>query len=397
MKTLYFIGLGILLFFLVISEMKDTKPVDWTANYSSLKTSPYGTYALKEILENRYKDHFIEWKKTPYELDTLTQNTSYIFVNTLLKFSQIDQETLLDMAYEGNDIFIFARSLNSSLLKELGIEYEIQYDMTDSIRVSLTNPYLGKAEYLFIKQNNIEQIVSSNYTFFTQVDLNRTEILGHTQQSNANFIRISHGEGYIYVNLFPKSMSNIALVDSINYRLTENILSYIRTENVVLDRYHKGTPNEYGGISETFIFRYLMKKESFRTALYITLLGILIFSLLQSRRKQRIIPVIERPRNRTLDFVKTIGQMYHEKKDHKEIVRKMIQFLLEDIRQKYYINSHTIDKEYYQKLANKSGCQLSTVRELFILVKDLQLKKYVTSQELHRFTAALETFNNEKL
>jgi hypothetical protein len=66
--------------------------------------------------------------------------------------------------------------------------------------------------------------------------------------------------------------------------------------------------------------------KSFGAAFVVLAAILLLYVLLNMRRKQRYIPIVKKPSNDSLDFVKTIGRLYFDKADHKNLCRKMASF-----------------------------------------------------------------------
>ena len=73
----------------------------------------------------------------------------------------------------------------------------------------------------------------------------------------------------------------------------------------------------------------------------------------EMKRKQRIIPVINPLANTTLEFVGTIGDLYYQSAEHKNIAEKRIHFLMDQIRAKYWINTDKLDEIFIQTLSPK--------------------------------------------
>ena len=108
-------------------------------------------------------------------------------------------------------------------------------------------------------------------------------------------------------------------------------------------------------------------KKPFRAAFWLLILLLLLYVLLEMRRKQRYIPVIKKPRNDSLDFVKTIGRLYFDKGDHKNLCRKMSAYFLEHVRNKYKLSTGTLDDNFVKNLQFKSGQKSRRYGVLFIL------------------------------
>jgi hypothetical protein len=112
------------------------------------------------------------------------------------------------------------------------------------------------------------------------------------------------------------------------------------------------------------------------------------------KRKQRIIPVITPLTNTTLEFVGTIGNLYYQSAEHKNIAEKKIHFLMDQIRTKYWLNTNTLDEPFIVSLTRKSGKQEEDVRALVKAIGSIQSKDKISSAELIDFNGKIEKFNS---
>lgn len=62
-------------------------------------------------------------------------------------------------------------------------------------------------------------------------------------------------------------------------------------------------------------FRYLLAHQPLRWALYLTMITIILFMIFTAKRRQRAIPVIQEPANKSLEFTELIGTLYFQKKE----------------------------------------------------------------------------------
>lgn len=62
------------------------------------------------------------------------------------------------------------------------------------------------------------------------------------------------------------------------------------------------------------------------------MLGVVLFMIFTARRRQRVIPIVEKPKNRSLEFIQLIGTLYYQRHDHADLVRKKFRFFAEEVR-----------------------------------------------------------------
>ncbi|MBL0018352.1 MAG: hypothetical protein IPP17_18390 [Bacteroidetes bacterium] len=135
------------------------------------------------------------------------------------------------------------------------------------------------------------------------------------------FIRIDMGEGSFYLHSVPLMFTNYFMVDPVNNQYISKALSFLPVQDVIWDEYFKP-----GKVKTDSPVGHLLEQPALRWAWILALAGVLLFMVFESKRKQRIIPVIEPLNNTTLEFTKTVGILYFAHGDHKDISEKKIKF-----------------------------------------------------------------------
>jgi hypothetical protein len=132
--------------------------------------------------------------------------------------------------------------------------------------------------------------------------------------------------------------------------------------------------------------------RSFGAAIWVLLLLLLVYALLEMRRKQRFIPLMMKPRNDSLDFVKTIGRLYYDKGDHKNLSRKMSAYFMEHVRNRYKLATGTLDDNFVQQLQFKSGMEEAEIRNIVTFIRYTEDAPVINQAELAQFHRQLEAF-----
>ena len=84
------------------------------------------------------------------------------------------------------------------------------------------------------------------------------------------------------------------------------------------------------------------------------ILGGLILLSFNAKRKQRIVPVEEPLRNTSLDFVKSIGNLYLQEGDFHDMMAKKAQYFLNKVRMDLLIDTQNLDEEFTKKIASEN-------------------------------------------
>lgn len=114
--------------------------------------------------------------------------------------------------------------------------------------------------------------------------------------------------------------------------------------------------------------------------------------LFNARRKQRPIPIIDPPTNSTLEFTHTISNLYLLNEDHKNLVQKKIQYFLEKVRTRYYLDTRNLNKEFIEKLALKSGNDLDKTKYLINSILTLNKKEKCSAEDLMSLNKMIDNF-----
>jgi hypothetical protein len=111
------------------------------------------------------------------------------------------------------------------------------------------------------------------------------------------------------------------------------------------------------------------------------------------KRKQRIIPIIKPLANTTLQFVTTIGNLYFQRGDHKNIAEKKILFFMDQIRTKYWINTTSLDETFIHTLGTKAGRPVEDARKLVNSILAVKSKASISASELSELNRQIENFS----
>lgn len=363
------------------------EPIDWSLSFSRKDTKPFGSRLLYELLSelgNKTSVSIAYQAPGIDDFELSNDETNYVFVNQNFMPEVHELDNIIELANNGNNIFIAAQFLSDELMDTLLLEVDYKFipsiTSDDSISFNLANrklrTHLG---YWFHKG------MTNNY--FTSYDTLRTTVLGFNNEGKTNFIRQKIGDGHVFLHLNPLVFTNYHLLKNNNYNYAFKCLSYLPNQATVWDEHYK-----MYRIKHRSTLSYILDNVPLRLAWYVLLVGVLLFFVFESARKQRAITVIKAPENSTVSFVETIGRLYFSRKDHLDIALKKFAYLKEFIRSKYYLNTSLIDGEFYQQLAEKSSVPIRSVKQLFELGENLKKMKRLSEEDLEQFNRKIEYF-----
>ena len=117
-----------------------------------------------------------------------------------------------------------------------------------------------------------------------------------------------------------------------------------------------------------------------------------LFLLFEGKRRQRIIPVIEPPRNTSLEFIETVGKLYYHKASHKDLAEKKFKYFAEFLRSNYYLAADKFSTEHYMRIAEKTGVNKVVVENIFNYFRAISQKASITETELFGLNNEIEKF-----
>lgn len=388
---------------LLTGENKKEKEFDQRITLRKRDKIPYGTNIAYQGLSYIFPKASVSAnKKEPGywdSLSTYSEEQALIIVSPQFNANGYEMKKIIRFIENGNDVFVSARTISSEVEDILGIE--TSPINTSAMKDGTGNPmidrlYLELTEPSFAERKRFTYDGEKFNSWVVTYDSSTTDVLGVDDLKKTNFIHLKAGRGNLYLHVAPLAFSNYFLLHQDNIKYYENVLSVISPDvkKVVWDEYFLNKRYYYERNDEdkkgwmSVLFQYPGLKWALLTAMF----TLLLYVLMEMRRKQRFIPVINRPKNDSLDFVKTIGRLYYEKGDNVNLCRKMASYFLEHVRNKYKLATGTLDSEFVKKLQFKTGCEEGEIQNIVSVIKSLNVSEKISDRQVADFHKKLESF-----
>jgi hypothetical protein len=396
------IYLGILIAIIIVAmsvQISKPTPIDWRETYNERQKKPYDLQVFHKELATVLKDGKIkniyrtpaEYFKGKYNWDTYTYNIqgSYIHINPDFYTDETSINELLDFASEGNTLFISTQEMPRYLKDSLGFSMKYEYQNYTKTTLSFANRNLRNNEISFKK--GVKNI------YFSIIDTLTTIPLGYqkfdTDSLYTNFIKIPIGSGSLLLHTQPVAFTNFHLLKDDHFKYSEGVLGYIPNKDVFFNSPNKIRHGE--GISDSPL-RFILDQPALRWAWFLALFFLLVFILFNVKRKQRIVKIVEPLQNTTVDFTKTIGNLFYETKDHENVVRKKITYFLEHLRTAYFMDTQVLDEKFITRLRQKSGKPQEEIERLVKLINILKKKIHFDQNDVINITKVIENFRKKE-
>lgn len=368
------------LFIGVLSYFGADKPIDWRETYSSNDKIPFGTFLLHEQLEKRYGDEYFRVNERPFSewLEAEYSGKNLVMMSDQIDFGPVDQKLILDFVSRGNQLFLACDNIHDDFYRALDLEQDVVFEWTeDSLSAMfLVNPAFTEdtAHFSFL----------SDYAQLELSDDFGGEVLGIRGVNQVpNFVRIPYGDGLIYLHLNPRVFTNMFLLESPGY--SEGCFSYLPQQETIWDEYYK--PYHRG---EENAFQLLRTNKALNYAWTLLVASCIIAFVFLAKRKQRAIPILPPPENKTLEFIENIGDLYFQEGNHKDLIQKKIRYFYHNVLLLYMLHENEVD--FWTKLQQKSGANEKTIRKLKDMILAFNNLKGVSRDFLLVLNGHLEDF-----
>jgi len=382
--------------------------------------------------------------------------SNYVFIGKNMYLDSTDRNTLLDFVERGNTAFIATRNMPFRLseklyaracdtLNELKFEeaeerVERENMVTDSFYIYDddtifwvdTDVYEGETEEWHLEDDNYyypeKKYDTTVYMNFTHPQLKRDTAytyqyvyrnkpnsyywnkwtepklcdssaafvrLGYMEPDRINFVKIPYGEGSFLLHSNPIVFTNYHLLDEDAVAYASSVFSHLPEGDIYWDEKTKDFYYDGGGNNNDFMqspLSYILSQQSLRWAWYLMLGLVVLFVVFRAKRKQRIVPIRAANTNTSLEFVWTIGRLYHQQQDHKNLTEKMMYLFKDFVRRRYGIRLKDDDEKALSKLVIKSEIPETQVNEIFTRYSRMSREESVSEDYLTNFYRALERF-----
>jgi len=346
---------------------------------------PYGTYIAYESLTYLFPNAEISVNRK--DIASLSQKEgkkALIFIGHYAQPDPSDVNALLNFVGDGNHVFISALYFGDTLLRALNVrEGRGDMDPFRSLRLSIYQPVTNDSLSYVYPGFSLDGWVDS-------LDDKYATVLGRDEKGRPDLIKFRYkGGGTLFLHFAPLAFSNYFLLHKDNKAYYDNVLSYIpgSVNEVIWDESFR-----YNRRKNFSTLNYIMGQPPFAWALGLLLLLLLLLYLFESKRRQRIVPLIVPLRNTSLDFVTTIGRLYYQRRDNQNLAVKMATHFQDYIRTKYNIPVHLADPGFVERLSYRTGIDKDFLRMLAEDVLRMQQQGNVTDQELLELNQKLDEF-----
>jgi hypothetical protein len=360
---------------------------------------PFGTSAVRTVLPALFSRSDVRFENGRpgnwNEVISTSYNQAVFLVSDHFNADMYELGELLRFVEKGNYVFIVAHSFSSDAreifaFREQSVDTRGPFVTWDTLGFRLQPPSFA-SDSLYLR----EMVVYDSW--LSAIDTNYATVLGRNVDGAPNFVRMNRGSGSVFIHTSPLAFSNFFVLAGNNFRYIEQVLSVVPAgvEKVSWNEFYLTKPRtqqDEDEDKEPSWLSVLLRYPAFRWGLITAAATALLMVVLGMRRRQRMIPGHQKPVNESLDFVRTMGRLYYDRRNHHNLARKMAQYFLEHVRNQYKLATHSLDEEFVRMLGFKSGYAEARLTDIVSFIQALDTKSSITEVQLAKFHRQLEDF-----
>ena len=409
-KRFWFFVAGFLVFVFLLEWNAPSKFV-WEPTFNHYDKQPFGCAVFDSLMMKSTPAGYEVTRKTIAQLEREGYGKkphAFLIQTDRFNPSATDIRSLDRLLKAGNKVFIATFDIEpDSLYPDLQISISGQNGFSPmEVKASIANqsipydtlvfprqlPYQEKEYHVYSAMTGNSVAVEGKATCDTLVKCWVSEEYSDSTEGYwvPRVVKIKRGKGELFVSCDPLLMTNYGILDTQINGLIFRLMSQFRGLPIIRTEAY-GPETEY---ETNTPLRFWLQNEPLRWAIYLTLGGLLLFCIFYARRRQRVIPVVEEPANRSLEFVKLIGTLYHQKHINRDLLQKKYSYFAETLRRMTMIDVEDVEsrKENIAQIAIRTGMPEAEVRMIFDRVnrylqgndelKDAALRKAIDGMDM---------------
>ena len=447
----FLFAMSVLFVLFCLLQVNLPKKFVWSPTFSHVDKQPFGCFVFDSVLTQSLPNGYHVTKKTFFQLDQehAKEKISVLMVVDQQNLKQLDVKYLCNIARRGGKVMVVAsssfddgRNADTVVVDELERTFNVRIedgtyfslrgilaglkahdnDMYDTIYWNNRETMYAAQSYrmfynmvggtLFVDSvpkvkrlaytlstagydYKLDSLYVGDFTSFdTIVDekerIERIDTFAIKKVPTA--VSVPYGKGEVIFVSSPLLFTNYGMLEGNTFVYIFRLMSYLADLPVYRTEAYVKTDAML--VAEQSPFREFIKRPPLRWALYLALLGVVLFMIFTARRRQRVIPIMSKPANRSLEFIQLIGTLYYQRKDHVDLVRKKFKLFAEELRKTAGVDIsdvNTDDREYLL-LAEKTGMNSDRLKKVIRQIRlVLHSEGNISVEEMRSLIDAMDT------
>lgn len=396
-RNKFIIGIVLLLGIMVLIEYRMPRQFVWVPTYSHTDAQPFGCMLFDSVMKASMPHGYTVKKKTVLQMyedsllehprtyaDSVSTSPKSVLIITNEALAEYQRDDLLLLASEGHTVMLATTMLNIwEDTLNTSWEWNHSFKLNEIARKQVEK---GKLHWVGRDSSYAKhKMVIPVYDQIVERTLETPDSIAHevllTYQSSSPDskevpVAISYpiGEGELIIVSAPLLLTNYSIISGDGWVMVGRLMDRLKKNPVIRsESYMSATAT-----SESSPFYVFLQQPPLRWTLYLSVLSVIAFCLLTARRRQRAIPVTQKPQNKNLEFVQLIGSLYWQQHDNAGLLAKKVAYATEEIRRQN------------AQLTAEDLLTLNTISEYAsggYVINDQELKNYIN--EINRILQSI--------
>lgn len=382
-----------------------TPKYKWEVNYTKKSIEPYGLKYIYDLLKKQKEEVNVLSNESFEMLDTSQANSNLIAIDYYFELDSLNISYLLDYVKKGNKAFFSSEEAPINLLDRIFSSGDSLYDYQSydlsTIDVSFASSNLPYPERMKFNYRYLKLIKPRSWFGYKVVDFDEVfkgkgvTPISYLNDSIVSCFYVQYGKGAIIIHSNPIVFTNYNMIQKTGFKHASNLFSYMNNGSIYWCELNSYT-NETTTSEHKNPLKFLFSHYTLKTGWYVFLTSILIFILFRSKREQRIIPILYKNKNTSIEYAKAIGSLYYQKKAHRNIANEMYNSFLSDLRTRYNIVVSANEQDLVEQICKRTEIKKEVIVDLFSLFSEIRNGAKTTSKQLVKLYQAIDNFNKIK-
>lgn len=381
---------------------------NWNPELYKRSEEPYGLKIFYDALDKQPQKLATISKGFYQNLDTNKTNTTFLSIGSNLYYDSLKAEHLLKYVEKGNVALIASDGAQTEILRNFFFttdsvnEFDYYYDSL--VAVDFINKELPFSKKINFHHQYLKDTANTYWSGYHKNYFNRSfkkygfEPFSLIRDTVINSFYIEHGKGKIYFNSTPLLFANYYLIQKNGFEYTNNILSTFNDGEIFWDETSLKPAFDMGGeaSAQNNPLQLLFSHYTLRWGWYLFLITVCLYLLFRSKREQRIIPLMPKNTNTTIEYTKAVGVLYFQKKEHKNIANEMYTIYLAEVRARYHITTNVEEKELIEKISKRSEIKKEDIENLFNQFRKIRFSPIANAKDLIKLHQTIEEYHKKR-
>lgn len=376
----------------------------WDENYDYKNDQPYGLKLLYDVLsQSRTADQFVRINKDPASILAGKDTASlYFFAGYQYLISEENANKLADFVARGNTAFISNIQAEHMLFDKLTDSEHpmlfLTYYKDSMVNVAFNLQHSDSVFRFHYQVNKSKRIYVwmgiDSRTFDDSLSYYNFQRVSAIDSGLVDCFRVTHGKGTFIFHFNPILLTNYNLANENGLRYVNALLSGYNASKIYWDDYSKVyMPSNSGQQTNTDTpFRFILSERSLRWAWLLLCFLVLLYVIVNAKRRQARIPLIPENNNTTIEYLNSLASLHFEANSLAYIADEIIRQFYSFVKHKYGIAPKTDKEEFADLLAVRSGIIRDDVSNIFKYHREIKYNQQPEKQSLIDLYKATEYF-----